>query len=295
MKRYILIIFTCVITFWGCNQEKVQELENENQRLSEAVERQDSVLNSFLESFNSIEDNLALIREKENLIALSSNDPEMQDTQKDRILEDIQLINNLLDENKQIIDDLNQKINSSDVRINEFNRMVARLNRQVSEKDSNIVYLKEQLSSRDFALGELNQTLDSLQVSTIQQTARLKEQAQLLEEQSQEIDQKTEELNTAYYVIGEAKELEAMDVVDKSGLFGARKTASSDLSKEAFNKIDITQTFSIPVNSKKVEIVSNHPSDSFVLNETDGNVETLEITNPDNFWKNTRYLIVVTK
>jgi len=295
MKPYILFFLVAASTFWGCDQGKVKELEEENQRLNEAVSRQDSVLNDFLESFNNIEDNLALIREKENLIALSSRDPEMQATQKDRILEDIQLINNLLDENKEIINNLNSKLSRSDVRINEFNRMVARLNRQIEEKDSSIVYLKDQLASKDFAIGELNQKLDSLSVSTIQQTARLKEQAQLLEEKSQRIASQQEKLNTAYFVVGSAKELIALDVLDKSGLFGGKKSMSDDLSKDVFNQIDITETYSIPVNSKKVDLMSSHPVDSYVLNENEGNIETLEITDPDNFWKNTRYLIVVTK
>ncbi len=295
MKPNILFLLVAMSFFWGCNQEKVQELEEENQRLNEAVSRQDSVLNDFLQSFNNIEDNLALIREKENLIALSSNDPELQSVQKDRILEDIQLINNLLDENKEIINNLNSKLSRSDVRIKEFNRMVSRLNTQIQEKDSNIVYLKDQLASKDFAIGELNQKLDSVSVTSIQQTARLKEQAQLLEEQSQRLDNQQQALNTAYYVVGSSKELIALDVLDKSGLFGNKKSMSDELSSDVFNQIDITEIYSIPLNSKKVDIISSHPVESYVLNENEGSIESLEITDPENFWKNTRYLIVSTK
>ena len=280
--------------FWGCNQEKVKQLEAENSRLSEAVERQDSVLNDFLESFNSIEDNLAIIREKESMIALSSDDPELQENQKDRIVNDISLINNLLDENKKIIEELNKKLNRSNVRVGEFKRMVSRLKSQVSQRDSSINTLKQQLSTRDFAIGELNQKLDSMSVASVQASARIADQTQLLEEANQKIDEQTSALNKAFYVVGNTKELVAMEVLDKKGLFG-KKEMSTDFGEGIFTPIDVTQTFSIPVNAKKPELVSSHPEGSYIMNGDDKEVKSIEITDPEKFWRNSKYLVVMTK
>ena len=294
MKNLVFIFLLASFAFAGCNQEKVKQLEEENAKLSQAVERQDSVLNDFLESFNAIEDNLAIIREKENLIALSSGDPELQEDQKGRIVNDISLINNLLDENKKIIEDLNKKLSRSNVRASEFKRMVSRLEGQVAQRDSSITSLKQQLSSKDFAIGELNQKLDSFQVASVQQTARMADQAQLLEEANEEIESKTEALNTAFYVVGNSKELIAMEVLDKGGLFG-KKEISTDFGKEKFTPIDLTEVFTIPVNSKKAEIMSSHPEGSYILNGDNSEVKSIEITDPDKFWRNSKYLVVMTK
>ena len=280
--------------FWGCNQEKVKQLEAENLRLNEAVERQDSVLNDFLESFNSIEDNLAIIREKESMIALSSDDPELQANQKDRIVNDISLINNLLDENKKIIEELNKKLNRSNVKVSEFRRMVSRLESQISSKDSSITDLKEQLATRDFAIGELNQKLDSMEVQSAQSSARMADQDQLIAEANEKIEEQTMALNKAFYVVGNSKELVEMDILDKKGIFG-KKEISQDFGEGIFTPIDVTQTFSIPINAKKPSLMSSHPQGSYIMNEDDNQVKSLEITDPDKFWRNSKYLVVMTK
>jgi len=294
MKNLVFVFLLASIAFAGCNQEKVKQLEEENTRLSQAVDRQDSVLNDFLESFNAIEDNLAIIREKENLIALSSGDPELQEDQKGRIVNDISLINNLLDENKKIIEELNKKLSRSNVRVSEFQRMVSRLEGQVAQRDSSINGLKQQLSSKDFAIGELNQKLDSFQVATVQQSARMADQAQLLEEANQQIESKTEALNTTFYVVGNSKELIAMEILDKGGLFG-KKAVADDFGKDKFTAINKTEVFSIPVNSKKAEIMSSHPEGSYILNGDNSEVKSIEITYPEKFWRNSKSLVVMTK
>ena len=49
----------------------------------------------------------------------------------------------------------------------------------------------------------------------------------------------------------------------------------------------------IPLNSKKAKLLSVHPADSYTL-ETgkDGNM-TLKINDENNFWKQTKYLVVM--
>ena len=294
MKHLLFFFLLTSTLFWGCNQEKLKQLESENLRLNQAVERQDSVLNDFLESFNSIEDNLAIIREKESMIALSSDDPELQANQKDRIVNDISLINNLLDENKKIIEELNKKLNRSNVKVSEFRRMVSRLEGQIASRDSSISGLKMQLANRDFAIGELNQKLDSMQVVSVQNTARMSDQDQLLTEAQQKIEEQTMALNKAFYVVGNSKELVEMEILDKKGIFGKKKIAQ-DFGDGIFTPIDVTQTFSIPINAKKPELMSSHPQGSFILNEDDNQVKSLEITDPDKFWRNSKYLVVMTK
>jgi hypothetical protein len=52
----------------------------------------------------------------------------------------------------------------------------------------------------------------------------------------------------------------------------------------------VRKTESISLNSDKVKFVSEHPSESFKINE--GNL-TIEILDPESFWSISKYLIVI--
>ncbi|HWY39117.1 MAG TPA: hypothetical protein VNY73_11195, partial [Bacteroidia bacterium] len=111
----------------------------------------------------------------------------------------------------------------------------------------------------------------------------------------QESAVKTEKLNLAYYVIGTGKELKQKGITEKEGGFiGLGKTTEvkKDFNKDYFTKIDISQTTSIPIGAKKIKILSTHPSNSYKL-VGEKPVEKLEITNAEEFWSASKYLVIV--
>ena len=127
--KYFLII-TLAVTIFSCNSGKIKKLEEENNSLIEQTAQKDSLLNNFMSAFNDFESNLELIKENESLISMNSGDPEMRVDQKEKILSDIQMINQLLDDNKSIIADLSSRLEGSDAKLGEFRRMVSRLKKQ---------------------------------------------------------------------------------------------------------------------------------------------------------------------
>ena len=292
MKRSIFFALVATVLAVGCNQDKLNQLEQANLQLNETTARQDSLLNDFLHSFNEIEDNLALIKEKEQLIEMSSEDPELSLNQKDRILEDIQSINSLMGQNKELIADLNKKLKGSNSKVREFRRMVARLNKQIAEKDTNIVVLKETLANREFEITELNTQVADLTTVTETQSARLAVQDSTIGSQVQAIEKKTEQINTAYYIVGTTKELVEKNILAKGGLLG-KKGVNANFDESHFQRIDLTETYSIPVENKKAKVMTFHPTDSYVFNDDEKVIQTLEITDPQKFWKQSRYLVVV--
>ncbi|MDB4534467.1 hypothetical protein N9242_06290, partial [Vicingaceae bacterium] len=112
----------------------------------------------------------------------------------------------------------------------------------------------------------------------------------------EELGDQEDELNTAYYCYGSAKELEGQGVVSKKGGFiGIGKTAklSDDFNKEYFTKVDISIINHIDLMSKKVKIVTNHPSDSYKIEGEDGSAEKLVILDSEAFWSASKYLVMV--
>lgn len=302
-KISLVVILLASISLFSCNKDKLKQLEEKNRILLSQSQQQDSLLTDFLSSFNAFEDNLEQIKDRENLISMESDDPELRKEGKDKILSDIQMIDELMVQNRSLIDELEQKVKNADSKLGQYRNMVARLNRQMKERDNDIVSLKEALVQRDFSIEELNLKLDTLNrvnqdlnVRFETQTARIASQIQTIETQAETIEQQTTEINTAYFVAGSSKDLKNRNILTTEGGFlgiGGVKKLGDNLSNDEFIKIDITEVTSIPLESKKSKVITNHPSDSYVIAE-ENDTEVLEITNPEKFWKNTKYLVVVT-
>jgi hypothetical protein len=136
----------------------------------------------------------------------------------------------------------------------------------------------------DFTVQELNVKVDTLKLAN--------------SNQENVILEKTGQLNTAYYATGTTKELVAENVLAKDGGFlglGKSEVLKDDFNANKFNKIDITTTTTIPISGTKAELVTNHPSDSYVLEGDNGeDLDRLVIVDPSRFWNSSKYLVVVT-
>ena len=283
MKKYLIILFFIPFVC-ACNsgESELAKLKEEQQNLIDASNKKDSVIIAIVQSFNEIEDNLALIKEKENIISLSTKDAtEFETNRRTKVIEDIQLINTLMIENKQKIASMSKKLASlkkglkrAGLKMAEFEKMISRLTKSIEKKDVEISTLKDELVN-------LNISLDSLSV--------------VYEEQTEIVEQQVEALNTAYYCYGTFKELKAQGVVTKEGGFigiGRTEKLTDDFNRKYFTQIDITEITSIELFSKKAKIVTTHPSDSYKLEGVE-KIDKLNITNPEEFWGASKYLVVI--
>jgi len=282
-----VIIAIFALTSFGCNQKEKQEIARlnlENQSLVKAAQIKDSSVNNIMVSLNDIEGNLSEIKTKENIIAVkSTNKDELTPDVRVRINDDIKSINELMSKNKNEIVWLRKQIKNSNLKIDELNKMVEQLNTEIAERDTQIAALKEQLTKMNFSIASLNASLDTVKAERTQLKST--------------INDKTTALNTAYYITGNQKELLADNIITKEGgIIGISSTTvlKSDFNNSKFSKIDITQLKNIDINSKKVKLVTSHPAGSYQLNpDKNGFIAKLEITNPEQFWSASKYLVVV--
>ncbi len=286
MKK-LMIAFLFIPVMFSCNnnQEKIEELKKENQELKKVSAEKDSSINEFFESFNEIEENLKTIKEKERLISKSTMDKtEFEEDIKEKINNDIALIYDLMKENKRTISRLNKQLKNSNLKIGEFEKMVERLTRQIQQKDEEIALLKEELQNMNFAIENLNTIIDTLYENNV--------------EKEQVIDKKTDELNKAYYAFGTEKELKEKNVITKEGGIigiGSVEKLKKDFNKDYFTEIDIRKKDLIEFSTKKVEIITSHPDNSYKLIKKDNKIEGLKITQPEKFWEASKYLVIVVK
>ncbi|MCK4662862.1 MAG: hypothetical protein KAT68_08360 [Bacteroidales bacterium] len=282
MKKYYL--FLAVVIFFGCNQKvkiEAEQLKIKNDSLIELANQKDDAINEFIESLNEIEQNLQTIKEKESIISVNTNKEGLDKNIKDQITEDIQTIYELMQKNRNAVASINKRLKKANVKIFELEKLVERLTSQLEEKDLEIKKLSNKLIDMNIEIENLITYAENIKLES--------------EEKSSIIDEKTNKLNTAFYVFGTEKELKKNNVITKEGGFiglGKMEKLMENFNEEYFTQIDITQTNIIRIFSKKAKIITTHPASSYKL-YGENKIDSLEIIDTGEFWKASKYLVII--
>jgi hypothetical protein len=284
MRNFIFLIIFSVVVYSCTNSndkssnykenERIAELENELSQTKLDNDSKDKMIQESLNFFNEIQLNLETIQLKKDEIRIKSENPELTAEDKDYIIEQIKHINFLREENGKKINQLNNSLKASNVKIIELEKLIERLMKEISLKDQQIQILQSELNN-------INVEYSKLFDAYIEQTVI--------------VGELTDQINTGYYTYGTLKELVENKVVEKKdGFIGiGRKTALIDnFNEEYFIKIDILKKKEIYVEGLKVKIVTDHPSSSYEIVKDDKNSKIL-IKNPKEFWKVSKYLVVI--
>ncbi|WP_372645124.1 hypothetical protein, partial [Ancylomarina sp.] len=233
-------------------------------------------------TLNSIEENLEIIKEKENIVAVASETPTK--SQKQKISQNIAAINNLLEQNKAKIADLDKKLKGSWYQNSKLRKLTDRLKADNAQKEADIAALTEQVANLNIKVEGLNENVTKLNTVVTELTTVNADQAQTISE-------RTTSMNTAYYVVGSNSELKDKNLISKKGgIIGiaAATVLNENADTKEFEKIDITETTLIPVEGKKITLVTTHSESSYKFEEGKG----ITITNVDEFWKSSKFLVV---
>lgn len=278
---FILILIS-TIAFVGCNEDKIAQLEAENQNLKEITLKKDSSISGMLSSFNEIQSNLKEIKNREGIIQVKTNNDEITQDLNGIINEDIELISELMKRNEELIQKLNQDAKNSKVKMREFRTLIANLNESLKSKNQEIANLNEELKEKKIVIGQLYFSVDSLTF-----TNRRKDN---------EINDKIDQLNEAYYAFGTYKELKEKNVLTKEGGFlglGKNEELKDNFNKEYFSKIDKRKQKSFLIYADKAELITKHPTGSYKMMGDKNKVDSLVILNSEDFWRATNYLVIV--
>jgi len=270
-------------------QDRIAELGAQNTSINQELEQRDSVLNELVGAFYEIENNLDSIKMKRNQLSLMNT--EGNANQKDRIINDINLLSTLLDQSHSKVAQLEKKLESSGIEMRSFRNKIATLTQNIEEQNAEIIVLRQDLQEVFIAKNELDQKIVIMEtvISLSEDTIMKKNQIIL---------QKEKELNTAHIAFGTNKELKEKGLLIKdSGFLGIGKavTNTDASANELYAELDIRNTKSIPLNSKKAKIISDHPANSYRFVEEDGLITSLEIDNPAEFWRISKYALIETR
>lgn len=282
---FVILVVAGIIGFsiYSRDHKKLVDLmETQKVSLTDVISARDSVISEWITTFDDIEKNIAMIKEKEKIITVNSSNSEISKDKKMLVLEDIKYINTLLEQNKKKIASLTAQLKKSGGTMKIMQTKIAELEATMKENETEIAELKTALVDREFAIDQLNEEMVVMKDTLASKDVKISTQ--------------TYEINKAFYVAGTYKELKAKGLLTKEGGFiglGKTESLTGNFSDDAFIQIDITITKSLAVDSKNAKLITEHPDGSYeFLRDSNKNIISLEIKDPALFWKVSKYAVV---
>jgi len=269
----------------SCDQKKQQEKQDAvvqqlRDSLSSIISQKDNELNDMMSTLNDIEDGFRAINEAQGRVALAKQG-EGTNT-KARIRENMQFIQTTMAQNRELINKLKQQLRESSFKSDELKRAIETLTSQLEEKDKQLQLLRDELEDRDIYIGELGEKIEGLSTDV----------AQLTEETTQKtetINRQDKQLHTAWFVFGTKKELKEQNILIDGDVL------QQNFNKDYFTKIDIRVDKEIKLYSSSAKMLTAHPSSSYTLQRDANKQYILRITDPQQFWSTSKYLVILVK
>ncbi len=260
------------------NSEENYQLDS----LQSIIDQKDDDLNEMMDAFNEIQAGFDEINEAEGRVNLLNESAEGNNV-KANIQENMEFIENVMEENRRKIAELEEKLKSSSLNSTKLQETLNKLTAQLQEKTKEIDELKNALAERDVKIQELDESVNKLTQENTQVKAEKDATTAIAQKQDAQ-------LNTAWYVFGTNKELKNHKIIVDGDVL-----KSKDFDAEYFTKIDIRNTTVIPLNSKSAKLLTTHPQGSYSLLKDGKGEYTLRITNPTGFWSVSKYLVIRVK
>ena len=268
----------------ACNQKnsKAEDLRlaQQSDSLNRIIAQKDNEINDMMSTMNDIEEGFRAISAAENRVSVARKGEGA--SSQERIRENMQFIKQTMQQNRELISKLRNQLRQSTVKGDELRRMLDNLTQQMEEKDSQLKALQAELEAKNIQIGELTEKVTDLSTDV----SNLKEEST---QKSQTISTQDKQLHTAWFVFGTKKELKEQRIIEDG------EVLRSNFNRDYFTKIDIRVDKEIKLYSRSAKLLTDHPASSYQLNRDVNKQYTLRITNPQEFWSTSKYLVVLVK
>lgn len=283
MNKKTLLVALAVVLLTGCGEnstayktlkQSYDSLMVENASLKDDQSELDSLVASILTNFAEISQVEGMIQVNPNM----SGD-NMRKSERERISSNVSLINEKIQQAKNSLDTLEQKLKDGNVQNKKLTNTVVALRKQLTAQTNRIKELEETLEKRNIAIVQLDNKVSAM----TQEQEELQRQAA---EQAAQLAQQEKALNTVHYCIGTSSDLKEMRIV-RNG-----RVNTDDAEQGYFTKADKRNLTQIPLMSKKAKLLTVHPTGSYELVKAADGTLTLHIKNFKDFWSNSSILVV---
>ncbi|MBR2016538.1 MAG: hypothetical protein IKA00_04455 [Prevotella sp.] len=282
MKK-VLFLSLCALSLVACKQNKSNvdaAMMHQRDSLNQIISQKESEIDEIMSIVNEIEDGFRQINEAEQRVSIAK-----QGEGADRatqIKENLMFIQSTMQQNRELIDKLNRQMRQSTFKSEQLKRTIENLTEQLAEKDQQIANLMAELDAKNIQISELDEKV-----------ANLNENVSNLEKESSDktetINTQDAQLNTAWFVFGTKSELKEQRILVDGEVLQA------DFNKDYFTKIDIRRDKEVKLYSRSAKMLTSHPISSYTLQRDANKQYVLRITDPQQFWATSKYLVILVK
>ena len=286
MRHMAIGLFAALlVSSCGFNQSEMRKLQQTNDSLMNVTIRERAEFDELLSTLNGVEDGFQQIKDAENYLSVQAQSgQDITLSTRKRLEADMMMIQQTLHANRQKISQLEEQYKKSNIRSKQLEQTLTRLMREVDEKTQTIGMLQNELARRDTRIASLSDSLAILSTEVGDLTSQATQQEAVLIKQD-------EELHRAYYVFGTNKELKEEKIIE-GGFLKSKRVLEGNFNKDYFTVIDVRNFSQLPLFAKKAQVLSNMPKDSYdFVRDASGNM-TLVITDTEQFWSLSKYLII---
>ena len=282
MKRIFLPVAAAIFAI-SCGEVKNPDVViegNAYEQMMRESDQRDSALLEMVKTLNLIDENIGKISEHKSSLDVQFGDVEHRQDNRERILDEIQQIYEMMQQNKDKIAELNARLSDTKNKLRnsgselkhsqellaQYQLMIDNLNAKMTQKDQEIYTLKDALSKLDISLDSLKQEFMVQHV----------------------------EMNKVYYAFGSRKELLYNKVIDKKGGFiglGKSYQVKSDFNKDYFTAADAETLDSIDLFVKTATLLTTHRNGTYHF-KGEGKSDRLIIDDKKAFWEASRFLVI---
>ena len=283
MKK-ILIFVACALALGACNMtgEQQDAIQQERDSLQRVINEKDTELDDILGVFNEVQEGIRRINEAEGRVTIAEGNPESASS-KEVIHENMEFIKDALQQNRDMIAQLQQKLKNSSIKNTKMQQTIENLQAQINAQAARIQELEASLAEKDALIESQGEAIAGLSNDVASLTEENKQKAE-------KVQQQDKELNSAWFVFGTKSELKEQKILTNGDVL-----KSGDFNKNYFTKIDIRYDKDIKFYSKSAQLLSSHPAGTYQLTKDNQGQYELHITDPQKFWSVSKYLVVLVK
>lgn len=277
----LFVMIAALVAISSCDNSEAEKARQKAQQDSLLQVQQDSLLNVFRAELEDISRTIDEVSVRNGIIDVDT--AEGGTLSKDRILEKVSALDNLLNKNQSELKQVYDRMKKNKVENAELEKLIQSMQARIAERENEIKVLMEMLADKDVVIEEIKARLDTMRRNQIALT--------------EDIIAMDEEMHLVYYIVDDQKTLKEKQVITKEGgILGIGSSKRLDVGKlntSLFTEVDERELTDIPLYSKKAKLITNHPADSYELTDDgNGGVATLVIKDRKRFWAATDYLVV---
>lgn len=279
MKKILFLTAAVAICLTSCDfkTSKHKQLEQRYDSLLAVQQQQTADLDAYLTLIEEVEAGFDTIRDAQNFMSVTTSAENTPMAQKERIQNNMAMINAILEDNNNRIAELEAQVEEGSIQSESLKRTIAKLRTSLKQKTAEIEALMAELEAKNFQI-------DSLTYANYRMTQNLDSVNSLSASQQQTLAYQDSVLNTGYVLIATRAKIRELGV-DVSKL-------KTGLDNKAFVPVDIRETKEINTASKSATILTKHPKDSYTLEKNEEKMYVLKITNAESFWSVSKYLVI---